>query len=45
MDAALYILLGLGGIVLVYLLHRHPQLAGAVFLLSVTVGAAVYLLQ
>jgi hypothetical protein len=45
MDAALYILLGLGGIGLVYLLQRFPHLAGAVFLLSIVVGGTILLLQ
>ncbi|MEO3430097.1 hypothetical protein AAFN88_14650 [Pelagibius sp. CAU 1746] len=45
MNAALYIALGFGAIGLLFLLHRYPQLAGAVFLLSAAVGGTILLLQ
>jgi hypothetical protein len=45
MGAAVYLFLGLGGIGLVYLMYRFPQLAGATFLLAAAAAATVLLLQ
>ena len=45
MDTLLYLLLGLGGIGMVYLMHRFPQLAGAAFLIATAVGGTVLLLS
>ena len=45
MDTLLYLLLGLGGIGMVYLLNRFPQLALPALTLAAVVGGAVLLLS
>ena len=44
MNILIYSLLGLGGLGMVYLLHRQPQLALPALALAAVVGGAVLLL-